>query len=66
MTRTETVYSLEVKEGARWKHLDTRMNLRYSKKMLALYKTSGLWHNEPLRIVKTVTQVTFKVTKTIL
>lgn len=53
-TKITTYYDLQNKVNKRWELLDTRTNLRHARIMLKLYKTSGLWHSETLRIVKRV------------
>lgn len=62
-----TYYDLEhrILEG-RWRWLDTRVQLRHARIMRELYKTSGLWRREPLRLVKrVVTTVTYTSRKVI-
>ena len=62
-----TRYDLEhrILEG-RWRWLDTRHTLKQARTMRELYKTSGLWRREPLRIVKrVVTTVTYTNRKVI-
>lgn len=62
-----TCYDLEhrILEG-RWRLLDTRHQLRHARTMRELYKTSGLWRKEPLRIVKrTLTTVNYTMRKVI-
>lgn len=62
-----TCYDLEhrILEG-RWQLLDTRYQLRQARIMKKLYKTSGLWRREPLRLVKRrITTVTYQRRKVI-
>ena len=62
-TKITTYYQLQNKCKGRWAALDARYRLRDAKTMLQLFKTSGLWKGERLRVVKLRIHTMTKTTK---